>query len=345
MGDTPLKKTLLLAAVAASFATAALAQAPAATSPPPRPTEPPSNMATGVDMKRFIGDADVGTPKIFLDVGIKRTILEAGDPLQPGRNGAVMRHYKEVALATVQPGETTSLGKSADSQMVFYIEEGTARLDDGKSFWDIKPGVMMLAPPNVGYRFHVTSDKPLKMLTVEIPVEPQVPPKTEMIVRDLEKMAMTERNVHWNNFAKYVLVGERDGLFPGDRVYIVYMAPMSIAGPHAHSVEQDEVWIKASPGKSLMQVGSEIRWWKQNEGIMAPPNGQTVHAAYNLDDHMEAWLYVARLNPDPDQLAKRQAQAPNPNRPAPPAAIAEGLAASNIAPTPLPTVKSAPAKR
>lgn len=327
---------LTLAALAASASTAVLAQAPAQGQPPPRPTEPPSNMATGVDVTRFVGDAETGMPKIFLDVGLKRTILEAGDALQPGANGKVLRYYKEIALATVQPGETTSLGKS-DSQMVFYVEEGEARLDDGKSSWNIKPGFLMLAPPQVGHRFQVIGDKPLKMLTVEIPVQQGVTPKTEMIVRDVEKMAMTERNVHWNNFAKYVLVGERDGLFAGDRVYIVYMAPMTIAGPHAHTPEQDEVWIKASPGRSLMQIGSEIRWWKENQGLLAPPNGQTVHAAYNLSNERQKWLYVARLNPDPAQTQNRPP--PNPNRPQPPAAIAEGLAASNVAPTPLPAAR------
>lgn len=325
-----LQRVLALASVTAGLATGALAQAPAA--PPVRPTEPPSNMATGVDVNRFIGDAATGMPKIFLDVGLKRTILEQGDPLRPGANGQVMRHYKEIAVATVQPGETTSLGKS-DSQMIFYVEEGQARLDDGKSFWELKPGFLALAPPGVGHRFRVIGDKPLKMLTVEIPVEPGVAPKTAMVVRDVERMAMTERNVHWNNFAKYVLVGERDGLFPGDRVYLVYMAPMTIAGPHAHTPEQDEVWIKATPGRSLLQVGSEIRWWKQNQGMMAPPNGQTVHAAYNLGEERQAWLYIARLNPDPNQLQNRPP--PNPNRPQPPPAIAEGLEASNVAPTPL----------
>lgn len=315
----------------AIFATSAFAQAPAGDAPPTRPTEPPSNMATGVDVNRFIGDGNIGTPKIFLDVGIKRTILEAGDPLQPGANGKVLRRYKEVALATVQPGETTSLGKS-DSQMVFYVEEGEARLDDGRSYWNVKPGFMMLAPPNVGHRFQVVGDKSLKMLTVEIPVEAGVKPKAEMIVRDVERMAMTERNVHWNNFAKYVLVGERDGLFVGDRVYIVYMAPMTIAGPHAHTPEQDEVWVKASPGRSLLQVGSEIRWWEQNQGLLAPPNGQTVHAAYNLSGERQRWLYVARLNPSPNPVVR------SPVRPVP-AAIAEGLAASNVAPTPLPTTR------
>jgi hypothetical protein len=112
------------------------------------------------------------------------------------------------------------------------------------------------------------------------------------------------------------------------------MSPMTNAGPHAHTPGQAEVWIKATDGPSIMQLGSAIRNWPQNAGFLAPPNGQTVHAAYNLGPETQAWLYVARLNPDPNQPLTP----PAPPR-APPAAIAEGLAASNIAPTPLPGVK------
>ena len=318
-------KTLLLAAAAAGLATAALAQAPAA----PRPVEPPSNTQTGVSINRYIGDASKSPATVYLDTMMKHTILTAGDPLQPGPDGAVLRRRKDISLLTLEGGENSSLGRSAD-QMVFYVEAGTGRLDDGKSSWPLKPGVLALAPPGVGHRFHNSGDTQLKIISVTIPVEARVTPKTEMIVRDVDKMAMTERNVHWSNMAKYVLVGERDGLFPSDRVYLVYMSPMTIAGPHAHTPDQEEVWIKVTEGASIMQLGSEIRPWPVNAGFLAPPNGQTVHAAYNLADHRQAWLYVARLNADPPATPPT----PQPGR-EPPPAIAEGLAASNIAPTPL----------
>lgn len=323
-------RKLILSALAAGFATSALAQAPA-TQQMPTPREPPGNLQTGISIDRFIGDAGRAPSTVTLDTMLKQTILTAGDPQKPGDPGAVLLYRKEIALNTLQAGETTSLGRS-DDQMVFYVESGEGRLDDGKSFWPIKPGVLILAPPNVGHRFMATGDKPLKMLSVQIPVEPRTTPKTEMIVRDVTKMALTERNVHWSNMAKYVLVGDRDGLFPGDRVYLVYMAPMTIAGPHAHTPGQEEVWIKASEGASMMQLGSEIRPWPINAGFLAPPNGQTVHAAYNLGDTLQAWLYVARLNPNPPE----NPPLPRADRPPPPPAIAEGLAASNITPTSLP---------
>ena len=318
-------KVMLLAAAFGALAAGASAQAPAV------PREPPSNLETGVAIDRFIGDASRAPSTVTLDTMLTQRILTAGDPQLPGAPGAVLLYRKEIALNTLQAGETTSLGTSRD-QMVFYVQEGEGRLDDGRSFWPIKPGVFILAPPGVGHRFAALGDTPLKMISIQIPVEPRATPKTEMIVRDVTKMALTERNVHWSNMAKYVFVGERDGLFPSDRVYMVYMAPMTIAGPHAHTPGQEEVWIKMTDGKSIMQLGSEIRPWPKNAGFLAPPNGQTVHAAYNLDDHLQAWLYVARLNPNPPATPP----AANPNRPPPPPVIAESLAASNIAPTPLP---------
>ena len=81
---------------------------------------------------------------------------------------------------------------------------------------------------------------------------------------------------------------------------------MSIAGPHAHTPEQEEAWIKITDGEALMQLGSEIRPWPQYAGFLAPPNGQTVHAAINLSDDIQSWLYFARLspnNPRPDPNA------------------------------------------
>jgi mannose-6-phosphate isomerase-like protein (cupin superfamily) len=324
-------KTFATAALLTAFAGAALAQAPAA-APVPRPTEPPSNTQARVNIDRFIGDASHSPSTVVYDVMMRQRILDAGDPQRPGDPGAVLLYRKAISLDTLQAGETTSLQKFADQQ-VFYVESGEGAMDDGKASWAIKPGVAILVPPNMEHRFHASGSAPLKMINVEIPVEAGVIPKTSIAVRDVTKMVMTERNVHWNNMTKYVFLGDLDGLHPGDRVYLVYMTPMAIAGAHAHSPGQEEVWIKVSDGNTIMQLGSEIRPWPINSGFLAPPNGQTVHAAINLSDKMEAWFYVARLNPDARPMASTP---PNPNRPPPPPGIAEGLANSNVVPTPLP---------
>ena len=332
-------KTIATAALLAAFAGSALAQAPA---PVPRPTEPPSNTQAKINIDRFIGDANRSPSTVVYDVMMRRRSLDAGDPQQPGTPGSVLLYRKSISLDTLQPGETTSLQKFP-SQQVFYVESGEGALDDGKVSWAIKPGVTILVPPNLEHRFHASGGAELKMINVDIPVEAGVTPKAAIMVRDATKMVMTERNVHWNNMAKYVFVGDRDGLHAGDRVYLVYMTPMAIAGPHAHTPRQEEVWIKVTDGDTVMQLGSEIRRWPINSGFLAPPNGQTVHAAINLGDKMEAWLYVARLNPDATPATGDRPV--DPNRPPPPPGIAEGLANSNVAPTPLPGVAPRPARR
>jgi len=337
-------KHIIIAAALAGpviFGAAALAQnvptnAPSTTPVPPerpRPTEPPSNAEMHVAIDHYIGDPRNKPGHIGYDVMLNQPILTADD--KSGDPGAVLLYRKFIDLDTLLPGETGSL-QSFDEQMVFYVESGEGRLDDSKSAWPLKRGTIVLVPSHISHRFKTIGDAPLKMISVSTPVDPGVVPKTAIIVRDVDKMVMTERNVHWNNFSKYVFLGAQDGLHPSDRVYLVYMSPMTIAGAHAHSPGQEEIWIKVTDGEALMQIGSEIRKWPINVGMMAPPNGQTVHAAYNLSDTRQAWLYVARLNPGP--VVPRPPQPPrpaNPNRPPPNPAIAEGLANSNVAPVPL----------
>jgi mannose-6-phosphate isomerase-like protein (cupin superfamily) len=283
----------------------ALAQTSAA---PPRPTEPPANDRVGISIDRFIGDASRAPSRVSHDVMFTRSILRTGDPLQPGEVGAVLRYNHEIVVATLPAKNATPLTR-VPRQLIFIVQGGAGRLDDGERWWELRPGIAALVPPELAHRLTNTGDAPLQMLMLSRDLEPAVTPRTSVLVRDIDRLALTERNVHWSNMAKYVFSGARteDGLHWADRVYIVYMGPMTIAGPHAHTEEQEEVWIKLTDGDALMQLGSEIRPWPINAGFLAPPNGQTVHAAINVSDDIQAWLYFARLNPN--------ASPPNPNTP------------------------------
>jgi hypothetical protein len=212
---------------------------------------------------------------------------------------------------------------------VVYVEKGAGTLDDGKLVWDLKPGIAVLIPPNQAHRFTNGGDSSLQMLLLSRTLESTVTPRKDILVRDVATLAMTERNVHWSHMAKYVFLGP-DGLYPADRVFIVYMGPMSIGGAHAHTPGQEEAWVKISDGPALMQLGSEIRPWPANSGFVAPPNGQTVHAAINIGDETQAWFYFARLQPN----APPPGATPPPPRPVNPA-IAEALLRATIAGRPL----------
>ena len=289
------------------------------------PREPPSNDAAQVSVDMYIGDANKAPAHVSHDVMFTQAILTAGDPQHPTAPGAVLQYNKEIVLATL-PGHNVTPLTQLPEQIILYVESGMGRLDDGKSFWDLKPNTAVLIPPNMVHRMIATTDAPLRMLMLSRTLEPSVTPRKDILVRDVDKLALTERNVHWSNESKYVFLGP-DGLFPSDRILIVYMGPMTIAGPHAHTPGQEEAWVKVSEGPALMQMGSELRPWPSNVGFIAPPNGKTVHAAINNSPEIATWFYFARLQPNPPVNATP--------RPTPPA-IAEGLKLATIPGRPLP---------
>jgi mannose-6-phosphate isomerase-like protein (cupin superfamily) len=312
-----------VALCAAVAGTAASAQAAASQQPPPAPREPPANNRAGIAVDLYVGDAARSPARISHDVIFTQSILSAGDPARPPAPGAALQFNKEVALATLQPLNVTPLVRMPE-QIVLYVQSGEGRLDDGAQAWDLKPGIAVLIPPNQAHRLAASAGGPLKMIMYTRMNEPGTVARKDILVRDVNIMVMTERNVHWSNMAKYVFLGP-DGLAPQDHVYIVYMGPRTIAGPHAHSPGQEEIWVKLTDGPALMQLGSEIRPWPAYAGFVAPPNAQTVHAAINTSDEIQAWFYYSRLQPGP------------PERPAMPgnAVIAEALERSNVPGRPL----------
>ncbi|MBU3077902.1 cupin domain-containing protein [Sphingomonas quercus] len=320
------KIRMMTAMLLAMVAVPALAQQ-ANPAPAPAPREPPSNETTGIAVGRFIGDANTAAPHVTHDVMFTRTILSAGDPLQPGNPGAVLRYNKEVALWTLPEHNQTPIAQQPEL-VILYVESGEGRIDDGKQFWDLKPGIAVMIPPNQAHRFTNTGDKPIQMLMISRMLEPEVKPHDGLLVRDVNLLALTERNVHWSNMTKYVFLPP-DGYYPTERFYIVYMNPMTIAGAHAHTRDQEEIWVKITDAPALMQLGSEIRPWVANSGFVAPPNGQTVHAAINMSNEQQAWLYYGRLAPPPVPGAPRPA--PRPQNPA----IVEGVERATIAGRPL----------
>lgn len=295
-----------------------------------RITEPPPNDRVGINIDRFIGDANRSPSRVSHDVMLTRSILRSGDPHQPGDPGAVLRYAREIVVATLPPRNVTPLTRRSE-QLILYVQEGTGRLDDGNLYWDLRPGIAILIPPNQAHRFRNDSEEPLEMIMLSLELDPRVRPREGILVRDVDRLACTERGGHWSNMAKYVFLGSdpNDGMFWSDRILMVYMGPMTIAGPHPHTAEQEEVWIKVTDGRALMQLGSEVNPWPKNAGFLVPPTGQTVHAALNLSDDIQAWFYFAR--PDPN------ASPPDPNAPGrvnP--VIAEALAEATIAGRPLP---------
>lgn len=281
----------LTTTVCAQTPTAPLAANPAPSSAPTLVREPPSNLQMAIDVDRFIGDPAKSITRISRETIMTRTILSAGDPDKPGRAGAVLRYRKEVVLGTMQAGESTPLSTMPEQQVI-YVKGGQGRIDDGTQYWDLKDGLVILIPPNRPHRLTNTGTGPLKMIMMSALPRAGVTSVPGILVRDVSKILYIEQGVHWTNLSKSPLTDA------GERFLIVYMGPHSIAGPHAHTPETEEGWVKITDGPALMQLGSEIRPWNADVGLLSPNNNQTVHAAINLSDEVQAWFYFQGMGPN-----------------------------------------------
>lgn len=309
-----------------ALAGAALAQPPAA-EPRPVPRESESNRVTGIVVERFIGDAALAMPRIIGNAMLARTILSKGDPAQPGWPGALLLHKSEIFAASLEAGEATSMVQP-EEQWIGYVKAGQGELVDGKQRWPLKPGYAFLIPAGTAQRIAASDDGPLQMTILSGP--PQGTASPAIVVRDSAKLLYVEQGAHWVNLSKAPF---RDF---GERFLLVYMAPRTIAGAHAHVPGTEEAWIKLTAAPALLQVGSEIRDWKQDQGFVVPPNGRTVHAAINHSNQRQAWFYFSTF--------PRPAGGPPALRPVDPV-FAAAVAAATIAPEALPVAPARKAAR
>ena len=340
-------KHLMFGLMAAALAGAAGAQ-PAPASGPAPIRETPSNAALGVSADRYIGDPSRSVTWISRDAILTRAILTPGDPSKPGPGGAALRFRKEVDLGIIQPGESTPLATVPEQQLV-YVSKGEGRLDDGAQAWDLKPGSVFIVPPGARHRLASTGPDPLQMIMLSTPAA-LATAVNQIVVRDVSKVLYTEQNVHWSNHSKAPFSDF------GERFLVVYMGPMTVAAYHSHPPEFEEGWVKITDGATLMQLGSEIRRWPANVGILSPNNSAVIHNAINPTESVQAWFYFqgrpagAPAGPP----ANAAPPAPPPIIPGGPAAngrryntpeIAASAAASTVPSHPLPGASSAPRRR
>ena len=261
-----------------------------------------TNEQAGVDIDRFIGLPENAPVHISHGGLLYHTILKNGDPYKPGASGSVLEYRKDISIATLLGKNKTQLATLPDEHF-FLVKKGEGRIDDGKNYWDIKPGVAILAPPNVAHRFTNTGDQTLEMVMLRWTAAGT--PGNELLVRNTENLPYCEENAHWNNTSKCIF-GAADGLFQNERMYIVMLQPWSMSAPHVHAEGVEEIWVKLTPGMATMNIGSELREMPENSAYLVPPTGITSHANFNLSkENVEWWLYVARGRA-PGQVAPAQ---------------------------------------
>jgi mannose-6-phosphate isomerase-like protein (cupin superfamily) len=258
---------------------------------------PPSNQVVGIDIDDYIGQPLTSPARPLHGFILVRSILTHGDPQKPSRPGAVLQYRKELALATIMPGNRTALVDDPE-EIFLFVEAGKGRIDDGSQYWDLRENMGVLIPPRVRYRIGSTSDERLDMLMLTWTPDPSVNPGTSILVRDVDQMPYTDCGgapCHWSYWGKNVF-NPQHGLHPNEAFHVVYMAPMSIAEPHAHVTGWEEIWTKLPSYSSYLMLGSEVREMPPNTAFLAPPNYKTVHSVVNLRrEGYQKWLFIGRF--------------------------------------------------
>jgi len=282
-----MKRSFWIALCFAFVAMAQSASTPGAGAQAPRG----SNEQDKVDVDRFMGYPSNKTVHLSHGTLLTHSILRAGDPYEPGPQGAVLEYRKDLSTATLMPNSRTPLSTLPD-EYFFYIKSGQGRLDDGKQYWDLRENTAILAPPSVPHRFINTSDKPLSMIMLTWPGGPDA--HKELIVRDVNLLPWCEENAHWNNTSRCVF-SAADGLLQGERIYLVMLQPWAVSQPHSHGHGTEEIWTKVTPGTTIALLGSELREMPEDSAYLVPPTGITDHSNINTSkDRVEWWIYVAR---------------------------------------------------
>ena len=242
--------------------------------------ELPSNEESGVNIDRFIGHPSLSHVRISHEAIVTRAILTNGNPHQPNDTGAVLLFRKSLSLGTLWPGNQTPLVQLPDQQIIF-VESGEGHLDNGSQYWDLRGGVAVLVPAGAKHRLKNTGEGSLDMLILTWQSLKEATPRSEILVRDVNDLPLDGKNNHWSYISKNIF-NPADGLHPGESFSIIYMPPMTIAGPHGHSPGSEEVWVKLPPYSTYLFLGSEVRDMPPNTAFLAPPNDKTTHSVVNF---------------------------------------------------------------
>ncbi len=93
----------------------------------------------------------------------------------------------EAFITVLAPGEAPPLHQHHDTEQVFYVLEGTGRLETGEELraQDVQPGNLVRIPPSTLHRIHCTSETPLRYLAIDCFVggRPQEEPTWDSHVR------------------------------------------------------------------------------------------------------------------------------------------------------------------
>ena len=219
---------------------------------------------------------------------LEHAYLTPGDPLNPEKPGAVLKYIKAYNHGILSPRQTGAYVKHDREQVFFFVLDGSGTVEAGSDTAELCEGTGVFVPAGIEYRFINTTDEPLEVVIIVEDISDGFEPLTAIRTGNYHDSA-PHSGGHWSHVGRSIVSGMKFANPMG--IAVVSIESFDVAHPHAHVEGCEEIWNQIR-GDSMMMIGKYLRWHREGEAILIPPDGKTPHASINPDDEPVFWLYV-----------------------------------------------------
>jgi mannose-6-phosphate isomerase-like protein (cupin superfamily) len=221
---------------------------------------------------------------------IERDILTPGDPLKPAKKGAVLKYIKAYKRAALEPRCSTQSFRSDKEQVFLCVMSGQGRVEAGGRAAEIEPGMAVVLPAGLSYRFVNPRAENLELIMVVEDVPPGFTPNTTMSVGDY-RTTLPSVGMHWAHIGRGFTWDTPPKFWNPMGFAAVSIDKFDIAQPHVHGPGCEEIWCQLQ-GTSLLLFGNRLLKQEPGEAFLVPPNRKVPHSSINPTDEPMLWLYM-----------------------------------------------------
>ena len=221
---------------------------------------------------------------------IERDILTPGDPLRPPKRGAVLKYIKAYKRAALEPRCATQSFQSDKEQVFLCVFSGAGRVEAGGQSAAIEPGMAVVLPAGLAYRFFNPNEDNLELIMVVEEIPAGFAPNARMSVGDYRK-TLPSVGMHWAHIGRGFAWDTPPKFANPMGFAAVSIDKFDIAQPHVHGPGCEEIWCQLQ-GTSLLLFGNRLFRQEPGEAFLIPPNRKVPHSSINPGDGPMLWLYM-----------------------------------------------------
>ena len=217
---------------------------------------------------------------------IERAVFTPGDPNDPKLDGAMLKYLKVLSHGLLLGNSETEKTVHADEQVIFYVLEGTARIESGGSGAVLEKGMGIFIPAGVDYRFINSTGAPFDVVILVEGIPDGFSPAKKMKVIDFNEMSVS----YWGGYTTHGMFSRNDGLAEPMGISVITMEHFGTGVPHYHLANCEEIWLKLDGEENLLILGKQLL--KQNIGTAFLAPELVPHSAINHTESTMTWLYI-----------------------------------------------------